>query len=71
LRLSVLFPFRIGHPPIFIPWTDITAVRETWYFFPVVLLTLAKVPGVPIRLNEATAQAIARQAGNAWIAIKK
>ncbi len=70
LRISVLFLFRIGHPPIFIPWGDITAVRETWYFSPVVLLTLAKVPSVPIRLSASTAQAIASHAGAAWAGIK-
>lgn len=22
-RLSVLFPFRLGHPPLFIPWSEV------------------------------------------------
>ena len=26
-RLSVLFPFRLGHPPLFIPWTQVYPVR--------------------------------------------
>lgn len=29
LRMSVLFPFRIGHPPIFIPWNEFHRVMES------------------------------------------
>lgn len=32
LRLSVLFLFRIGHPPVLVPWADITEARETKRF---------------------------------------
>lgn len=34
LRLSVLFPFRIGHPPLFIPWDQFHSVweRQTFLF---------------------------------------
>jgi len=28
LRLSVLFPFRVGHPPVLVPWSEFTDVRE-------------------------------------------
>ena len=28
LYLAVLFPFRIGHPPLLIPWRDIKAKKE-------------------------------------------
>jgi hypothetical protein len=33
LRLSVLLPFRIGHPPIFIPWDQFHSVSEKRVFF--------------------------------------
>jgi hypothetical protein len=33
LRLSVLLPFRIGHPPIFIPWTEFHNVSEKRIMF--------------------------------------
>jgi hypothetical protein len=33
LYLAVLFYLRIGHPPLLIPWSDLTvvAVRDRWY----------------------------------------
>jgi len=27
LHLSVMFPFRVGHPPLFIPWTAVRSPR--------------------------------------------
>jgi hypothetical protein len=66
LRIAVLFPFRIGHPPIFIPWEDLSAVRDRWTFIPVVHLVAAKVPSVRIKLSKRTAIAIAAAVGEAW-----
>lgn len=32
LYLAVLFPFRLGHPPLFIPWSEITvSERQRWF----------------------------------------
>ena len=33
LRLSVLLPFRVGHPPILIPWADFHRVAEKRVMF--------------------------------------
>jgi hypothetical protein len=33
LRLSVLFPFRVGHPPLFIPWDQFHSISEKRVFF--------------------------------------
>lgn len=33
LRLSVPFPFRIGHPPLFIPWDQFYRVSEKRIYF--------------------------------------
>ena len=33
LRLSVLFPFRIAHPPLFIPWSEFHGAREKRVMF--------------------------------------
>ena len=33
LYLAVLLPFRVGHPPLCIPWSDVhDRVREKWFF---------------------------------------
>ncbi|MFK8114910.1 MAG: hypothetical protein AB8B91_22095 [Rubripirellula sp.] len=28
LRISIAFPFRLGHPPLFIPWEQVHHVRQ-------------------------------------------
>jgi hypothetical protein len=33
LRMSVLFPFRIGHPPLFIPWDQFHNAEIAWFLF--------------------------------------
>lgn len=32
IRLSVLFPFRFQHPPLFLPWSAVESVTEKRYF---------------------------------------
>ena len=46
LRMSVLFPFRIGHPPLFIPWDQFHSVTEKRKFFFRFLDTYVGVPVV-------------------------
>ncbi|MCA8997545.1 MAG: hypothetical protein KDA80_11170 [Planctomycetaceae bacterium] len=48
LRLSVVFPFRIGHPPLFIPWDQFHSVSETGLFF---LRFLDAYVGTPVVAN--------------------
>ena len=33
LRLSVTLPFRFGHPPLLIPWEEISNVKESHFGF--------------------------------------
>ena len=42
MHLSVFLPFRIGHPPIFIPWSDLRATPERSWMFRVVRLHVAR-----------------------------
>ena len=46
LRLSVLFPFRIGHPPLFIPWDQFHSISEKRVFFFPFLDTYVGMPVV-------------------------
>lgn len=46
LRLSVLLPFRIGHPPVFIPWDQFHRVYEKRVLFFRVLDTYVGTPVV-------------------------
>jgi hypothetical protein len=56
LYLSVLFPFRIGHPPLRIPWEEIQFGRTTVFFFPYVILTLGREEQIPMRISERMAR---------------
>lgn len=59
LHLSVLFPFRIGHPPLFIPWSDIVACSKKGWFFHTVDLEFSKSPGNTLRIFRGTAEKLA------------
>jgi hypothetical protein len=49
LYLAVLPIFRVGHPPLFIPWTDISTEAASRRLLPdVVIFSFAKQPDVPV-----------------------
>lgn len=61
LYLSVLSIFRVGHPPLFIPWTDISTEAIPRRLLPdVVKFSFAKQPEVPIILFKKLAAKIFR-----------
>ena len=61
LGISVLFMYRMGHPPLKIPLTDINGIQKTTFLFPRVHLQLNKIPSqnvaIPLRLAEKIEQA--------------
>ena len=56
LYLSVLFPFRIGHPPLCIPWKEIEIGRTKYFFRRYVVLTLGEQERIPFRVSERMAR---------------
>ncbi|MBI5526892.1 MAG: hypothetical protein HY897_11210 [Deltaproteobacteria bacterium] len=66
LHLSVFFLFKAGHPPLLIPWRDITAVAYRGLLFSGRTLSFARAPGVTITVREPLARSIAAAAGAAW-----
>src|SRR4051812_10978993 len=58
LHLSAFFPFRVGHPPLLIPWreTHQERVDGTWRSY--VLFTLGRTERVPMRISKRLAEAI-------------
>ena len=48
LFLSVFPLFRVGHPPLFIPWSDISFSRERGWLLGGVRLQFRGVPGVSL-----------------------
>jgi hypothetical protein len=51
LYLSIFPPFRIGHPPLRIPWDEIQFGRTRRIFFPYIVLTLGKSERIPLRIS--------------------
>ena len=51
LFLSVLFLFRVGHPPLRIPWKEIEISQTRRFFRNYVVLTLGEQQRIPMRIS--------------------
>ena len=59
--------FRAWHPPLFVPWSEITGVRETKVLFvKFVEMRLGRVEEVPFRIRAPLAAKIQTIAGPEW-----
>lgn len=58
MYLGVLFPFRVGHPPLLIPWRDIKTSKVTGLFKPLVRLDFGNSISRPFEIYEKTARRI-------------
>lgn len=63
LHLSVMFLFRIAHPPLLIPWGDITLTQSRFWIVKFTTLSFAKVPTVSLHLRESLAQKLLHSPG--------
>jgi hypothetical protein len=61
LFLSVLFLFRVGHPPRFVPWSEINATTYRFLFLPFVRLRLQRDPSISLWLTKRLATALAAE----------
>lgn len=69
IGFSVLFLFRIGHPPLFIPWSDIEVIEERFFYvFKRVRLTFSEEPSVAMWLDTKLAKKIQAAVGQDWFA---
>lgn len=51
LYLSTMFLFRLGHPPLFIPWSDVEHHDTKRWFFKVTEIRFSKHPTVTVELS--------------------
>jgi hypothetical protein len=63
LQLSLPRLFGFGHPPIEVPWSDVTAEAGRAFWMPIVTLRCARLPSVPVRLRRKLAEQVARASG--------
>jgi len=50
LYLAVFPLFRVGHPPLLIPWSDITTAEHKGWLFSYRDFAFAKVPSIKLRV---------------------
>jgi hypothetical protein len=58
LHLSVWFLFRIGHPPLFVPWRDITMTERKKFLGWRVVFQFARCPTIPFTITKRLADKI-------------
>jgi hypothetical protein len=63
LHLSCIFFLRPGHPPLFIPWSEISWTRERERYPYAIKLQTAKQPGIPILITESLFEEIKALSG--------
>ena len=66
LFLSVLFLFRVGHPPLFMPWQDISTRPTKFLWFQMYQFEFRQAPSVSLRLKENLGENIQAAAGQSW-----
>jgi hypothetical protein len=61
--------FRAWHPPLFVPWSEITGIRETrLLFIKFVEMRIGRVEEIPFRIRASLAAKIQAAAGSEWSA---
>src|SRR5579864_443883 len=66
LLLDVMPIFRVGHPSLFIPWTEITVRHEPWFPREIVEIKLGTGEQVRFRIRGTLASRLQQAAGASW-----
>ena len=67
LYMAPFVLFRAWHPALFVPWSEITDVRETQFLFSkFVVMRLGRVEEIPFRIRASLATNIQAAAGSEW-----
>lgn len=67
LKFSILFPFRPGHPPLLLPWSEISVERRSKFLsFRQVKLLLGREEQIPFSISGRLADRIQSAAGTSW-----
>ncbi len=67
LFIAPMFLFRVWHPPLFIPWTEITLVGvKQVLFFTLIELRLGSAERIPFKIKTELAAKLRAVAGAGW-----
>jgi hypothetical protein len=69
LYMSILPFFRVGHPPLLIPWAEVAvAPGDTGLLFKQRTLRLGRQEAIPLRISASLAASLQQAAGAGWSA---
>ena len=71
LQLSVWFPFRLGHPSLFIPWEEITFVRPTAQGPTRLSLQFSRVPEIRLTVSKELGKQLQNSSDDAGSPVRK
>jgi hypothetical protein len=66
LRVSVSLPFRLAHPPFFVPWAEVHSEHSRRLFFRVVRLRFARAPEATLEISHRLAVRLAAASNSAF-----
>ena len=69
--MAIFFPFRLFHPPLFIPWSDIGVARKNGWLYKYLDFAFLKAPGVCLRLPENLGRALLKVGGQEQNALRE
>jgi len=58
--------FRLAHPPLLIPWNEVSHSKRRILFFPMMRFELGRETAVPLWVRETLAERLKNVAGKAW-----
>jgi len=62
LFLAVSCPLRLGHPPLFIPWSEVASIEpQRFLSFPMVRFRFKQAPKVSLAVSRRVALAMAKE----------
>ena len=64
LHLAVMAIFRMGHPPLLVPWHDITTSTKTQLGVRYRELRFQKCPTIPLSIRASLAEEVMRSQGD-------
>ena len=64
--ISLALPLFLGHPPLFIPWREISVTRKKVLWFKQVRLGLGREAPIPFQISERLAEKLRASAEQSW-----
>jgi hypothetical protein len=64
--LATVFLFRFMHPPMLIPWSEISMRTERGWIFEYVVFTMGRELTIPVRIRAKLAANLREAAGSYW-----